>query len=221
MTRAQLESLYDRVRAELPAGVTLALADAADPQLPLFPEEDAAMARAVPSRRAEFTAGRAAARAALAALGGPGGAIPMQPDRAPLWPEGFCGSLTHTGSLCLAAVARLDVTRSLGIDLESDAPLEREILTTIASPGEYAAVSAPPERAARRIFSAKEAGYKAQYALSQTLFGFDGLIYEPHREGGASLRFARDTAPFAAGDRLPIDQWIHGGLILSLCHLPR
>ena len=61
----------------------------------LFPAEEAVVRTAGPRRRAEFTAGRACARAALAALGLP--AAPVLAGRAgePRWPAGVTGSITH------------------------------------------------------------------------------------------------------------------------------
>ncbi|MQS37792.1 4'-phosphopantetheinyl transferase, partial [Streptomyces katsurahamanus] len=60
--------------------------DTAD--IPLFPEEEAALARAVERRRREFTTVRGCARRALAGLGL--SAAPLVPGvrGAPVWPDG-------------------------------------------------------------------------------------------------------------------------------------
>ncbi|WP_352542194.1 hypothetical protein [Mesorhizobium sp. M0018] len=50
---------------------------------------------ALPLRGAEFLAGRAMADAALQALGQLTTEIPIGPDRAPVWPKGSVGSITH------------------------------------------------------------------------------------------------------------------------------
>jgi 4'-phosphopantetheinyl transferase EntD len=42
------------------------------------------------------------------ALGLPERPIPMGRDRAPVWPEGVVGSISHSDAFCLAAVARSD-----------------------------------------------------------------------------------------------------------------
>ncbi|MFZ5963197.1 4'-phosphopantetheinyl transferase family protein [Thalassococcus sp. BH17M4-6] len=220
MDFAALTALRDRARADLPGWLSLELADATAPQPPLFPEEEAAVGRAVASRRAEFKAGRAAARAALAARGGPACAIPAGPDRAPVWPAGYCASITHTGSLCLAAAARLSDAQGVGLDLEVLQILEPGVLERVSTETERAGLPADPDHAGARIFSAKEAAYKAQYPLSRTLFGFDGLRFDAEGDGRARLGFTRDIAPFAKGDVLTVRQWQHAGLVLSVCLLP-
>src|SRR3984893_9355145 len=65
----------------------------------LHPAEAEYVARAVPKRIAEFAAGRACARAALAEFGVREFALRAAPDRQPLWPEGFIGSIAHTAGL--------------------------------------------------------------------------------------------------------------------------
>ena len=83
-------------------------------ELPVYPEEIAAVSNAVPKRVSEFTAGRVAARLALKQLGAPAMSVPMAPDRSPIWPPGLTGSITHTHSACLAAVAWEREVRMLG-----------------------------------------------------------------------------------------------------------
>ena len=89
----------------------------------LRPVEAIAVARAVPKRVAEFAAGRRAARRALDSIGREAVDLPAGPNRAPVWPEGVTGSITHDGDLALAAVALLGEVRSLGLDLTEAAPL--------------------------------------------------------------------------------------------------
>ncbi|MBN1173619.1 MAG: 4'-phosphopantetheinyl transferase, partial [Micromonosporaceae bacterium] len=65
------------------------------PDARMLPEEAPLVARAVPRRRAEFTTGRHCARLALASLGVEPAAILAGPDRAPRWPAGIVGTITH------------------------------------------------------------------------------------------------------------------------------
>ena len=58
-----------------------------------------------------------------------------------------------------------------------------------------------PGRAAKLVFSAKEAAYKAQYSRSRMLFGFDMLALEVTGDSFTAT-FRHSAAPFAAGDRL-------------------
>ncbi|SDD24331.1 4'-phosphopantetheinyl transferase family protein [Ruegeria marina] len=152
---------------------------AADPtrDYEAYPEELAAIPGAVDRRRREFAAGRTAARLALRELGAPAMAVPMGADRAPIWPPGLLGSITHTGTACLAAVAWEGELRLLGLDLEEDTPLDPDLIPTVCSPAERAWLAGQddPGHWAKLIFSAKECAYKAQYPISRTLFGFDAL----------------------------------------------
>lgn len=218
--RASLDRLIGDLRPDLPDWLALSARHKDDPQPALFASEAPAVARASASRRAEFTAGRAAARAALATLGLPDQAIPWAPDRAPVWPAGYCGSITHTGPLCLAVAAKLRDAASVGVDLELWGPMPGDTAAAVATPAECATLPDPPERAARRIFSAKEAAYKAQYRLSGTLFGFDTLCFTDDVSEGTKLHFTRDVPPFVTGDTISLRQWCAHDLILSLAILP-
>ncbi|MFD1807677.1 4'-phosphopantetheinyl transferase [Gemmobacter lanyuensis] len=142
-------------------------------------------------RQSEFRAGRHAARAALAELGLPDRPIPAGADRAPIWPLGLIGSISHSDRLCLAAVGR---GRGIGVDLEPAEPLEPQIHRMILSPedrGSEGAVISGLET--RLIFSAKEAAYKAQYPLSRQLFDFQTLAVTV--QGIASKRASAVTLP--------------------------
>tara|TARA_R110002110_G_scaffold29785_6_gene105866 strand:+ start:1417 stop:2058 length:642 start_codon:yes stop_codon:yes gene_type:complete len=168
----RLLALSNAARALLPAGAAVASGDPRAPAPPLWPGENL---RASPARRAEFAAGRAAARAAMIALGHPAAAIPMQPDRAPLWPPGLVGSITHSATACLAAV--LPIPALIGIDLEPATALETNLWSTILRPEEQAWLQGRADAGllAKQIFSAKEATYKAQYPVSKTIFGFEAI----------------------------------------------
>lgn len=168
----------------------------------LKPEEDSAMARALPARRAEFAAGRAAARQAL----GRDVAIPMGADRAPVWPPGDAGCITHAGGWAMAVAG----TGLLGIDLEDDADLPDDLRETILRPEER---SADP-RTARLIFSAKECAYKAQYPLTRALFGFD-VLSVTLGAGRFRAEFRQSVGPFAIGAALEGRHAIGGGFILT------
>src|SRR3712207_1286527 len=68
----------------------------------LLPEEEGSVRTAGVKRRREFAAGRQCARRALAHLGFAGVPLPASADRAPCWPVGVCGSISHTELFCIA-----------------------------------------------------------------------------------------------------------------------
>ncbi len=151
-------------------------------------------AGAVATRRAEFAAGRAAAAMAMQALCVPVGVVPVGPDRAPVWPAGLVGSITHTRAVALSAVAR---GGSLGIDAELAGAVAPDVWDTVLNPAERALAQDDPAMATV-IFCIKEAVYKAQYPLTGLLFGFDRLDVTLH--GGAfAAQFTAATGPIAQG----------------------
>ena len=170
----------------------------------LWPGERAAMARATPARRAEFAAGRAAARAALCGIGLLPFAIPMAPDRAPVWPRGVVGSITHHDGDCLAIVARKQRLGGLGLDLEARADLPGDLWPEILTGDELDWLNAqtPASRGllARIIFSAKEASYKALYPVSGRVVGFDAMTIQPDLDAGQfTAHLATGFGPYGSG----------------------
>lgn len=164
--------------------------------------EDAHLTRAFPARRNEFAAGRAASRAAMAGLGLDARSIPAAEDRAPVWPAGIQGSISHSDTLCAAAVT--DAPLLIGLDIEPNTDLTPGLLSAICSDAEIARIAGPEQaRLAKLIFSAKEAAYKAQYPASRMLFGFDHMdVTLDLTAQRFTATFVRPAGPFAAGDRL-------------------
>lgn len=151
-----------------PEGVVFVQADDALAAEPLRPEEAAQATRMGPARRREYALGRACARRALAALGVPDAPLLRGPDRAPQWPAGVIGSLTHTDGFCAAAVARQGSLLALGLDAES-APLSGRAAHRVLDEHERAqldALASPPAQGFATVaFSAKESLYKALQPL--------------------------------------------------------
>ncbi len=160
----------------LGAGVGVAVTDPSNPGGPLLPEEEPAVARAVPARRSEFTAGRIAARAALAQIGHPAAAIPSAPDRSPVWPAGIVGSITHCRDLCIAVVGNRHALQCIGIDIEPSTPLPADMIEIICTTGErkWLETHASTEHGqiGKQIFCAKESAYKAIYPLTKNVIEF-------------------------------------------------
>lgn len=155
-------------------GVVCAAVDG-DPRN-LYPEERSSITRAVPSRQREFASGRAAAREAMARIGVERGPVHSGPDRAPIWPSGLVGSISHTRQICIAAVGREKEVGAIGIDVEERLPVGPDLWHSICTTEEhrYLQSQAAEQRGdlVTRLFSAKEAFYKWQYPLTRRLLGF-------------------------------------------------
>lgn len=194
----------------------------ADPPPP-FPEESACLSpNAVEKRRREFAAGRAAAHQAMRALGQDPVPIPVGENRAPIWPAGLVGSITHTRSCAMAVVAPHGPLRGLGIDVEEDKPLADDLWPAICSETEQSWLRQQdnPGQLAKLVFSAKEAAYKCQFAVSQRYYGFDGMeLRIDLTRHSFSARFCADQPPFACGDCIEGRFAIGAGLIVTTAEL--
>lgn len=167
----------------------------------VWQEESAHIVNATPERRAEFATTRQCARRALQRLGFPPVAIPVQPSRAPAWPAGVVGSLTHGADLRAAAVATTATCRAVGIDVEPNDGLPNGTLELIASPVEISGLRAldslwPKVAWDRLLFSAKEAIFKAWFPMT-------GHWLNYHE---CTLTIESDTATFTG--RLHLDSSI-------------
>ncbi len=190
-------------RALLGEAVAVAACDPRAPATGLLPAEAAAAGGMVERRRREFAAGRRAARAALSAIGRAPAAIPVGADRAPGWPAGLVGSIAHSATRCLAALARREALTALGLDLEPDDDLPAPLWDAILTPAERRRLAGAGDRAGRLAtlaFSAKEAVYKCQHPLTGALLAFRDveIDLDPAR-GAFGCRFA---APMPAVGRI-------------------
>ncbi|MNZ17197.1 4'-phosphopantetheinyl transferase Npt [compost metagenome] len=134
--------------------------------------------RSVAKRQAEFLAGRLCARAALLDLTGRPDVPALGEDRAPVWPAGVVGSISHSHGLASALVANGRQWRGLGLDLEEPLTADRalRLAEEILTEAELQRLQdLSPEQQAERItltFSIKESLFKALYPLVGKRFYF-------------------------------------------------
>jgi 4'-phosphopantetheinyl transferase EntD len=185
----------------------------------LFPEEEQAIARALPRRRHEFALGRTHARRALRQLGHRDACIGVRHDRAPLWPVGIVGSITHTCGLVSAVVATSDRLAGIGLDVESRARplrsgLERFILT--GRERRELGDALPPHLDPLRVaFSAKEAVHKCIAPASGITLGFHDVELWFDADGGS---FGAQL--INAGDnRLPDFSRLYGRFVVTSAYV--
>ncbi len=167
----------------------------------LAPEERALVATAHPKRQREFATARRLARQALGRLGIAAPPLLNDTERAPIWPPGVRGSLTHCDTRAVVAVCRAE-HGSVGIDVEHRPGLKPELWPSVLLPDEIEALEAlPPDARARHalvLFSAKEALYKAQFPISRTYMGFRAL--HVRAEGGMlECTWQQDVPQFPRG----------------------
>ncbi|MGO2424611.1 MAG: 4'-phosphopantetheinyl transferase family protein [Brevibacterium aurantiacum] len=206
-------------------GVVLAYTDTEWDVGEVIEEEVALVRDAVPSRRAEFLTVRHCARQALQTFGHGPRAILPGPDRAPIWPVGVHGSLTHCDGMRAAAVVSADDTRSIGLDAEPWKPLPEDILDLVASPKEQTRLGARflSSVGGRLIFSAKEAAFKAMHSLGTTVMEPHGLSVDLDAASIVENQSAKGT--FAV-TQVDTDLRVRGvwarkaGILMTFVHVP-
>jgi 4'-phosphopantetheinyl transferase EntD len=188
---------------------------------PRFPSEGEGVARAVATRRDEFLSGRELARELLAGLGSTPSPIPVGHRRTPIWPEGIVGSIAHSGTVCVCAVAKRSAFACVGIDLEPDEPLDDEVIPTICTLEELRQASAAPEcgggSSARLIFSAKECVFKTLFPITRTELEFHQvqLQWNPARSSFAATLRGVPEGVAEIGRRLRGAFRIAGGWLIT------
>ena len=187
-------------------------------------EAPASIQRSVAKRQAEFLAGRFCARAALQRLAGIACVPPIGEDRAPVWPAGICGSITHSRGQAAAIVAHTRHWRGLGLDLENLLSDERaaRLAAEILTPAELKRLATTPsEQQALLVsltFSAKESLFKALYPLVRQRFYFEHAeLLEWSADGQARLRLLIDlSSEWCVGSELQAQFCVQGEQLLSL-----
>jgi 4'-phosphopantetheinyl transferase EntD len=139
-----------------------------------------ALRHATQKRQREFLAGRWCAEQTLQCLGAGSTHVAMAEDRAPIWPDGVVGSITHTGDLAAAAVAWVADIAGLGIDSEQivDPAAARDI-ADICMVDEATLFKPAHGRSfcefCTFVFSAKEAVFKCLFPLTRKFLEFSDV----------------------------------------------
>ncbi len=127
-------------------------------------------------RLSDFSTGRYCAIKALEQLGIKDVLIPIGEDRAPFWPEGIVGSISHCDSLTGAIVAKNSDHISLGLDIEEIARVTRDLWDLVFTENEKNYLFRLSDEdilvQSTAIFSIKEAFYKFQHPLTKTFLDF-------------------------------------------------
>lgn len=208
--------------------LTAELRGAGDPSA-LYPDEARHLHNAVRKRAEEFAAGRLCARLLLRELGIQNFAIEVGAHRQPLWPKDLVGSITHTAGFCAAVVARKKSLRSVGIDTEITGSVQPKLWRGICTPSETIWLRGLPESerlaAATLIFTAKEAFYKCQFAVTQERLGFHDVSVELPAWGekrgafkiiaNCSIELERSAALLLRGRYLFHEKFITAGIALA------
>ncbi|KMK66297.1 phosphopantetheinyl transferase component of siderophore synthetase [Puniceibacterium sp. IMCC21224] len=142
------------------------------------------LGRAVAKRQGEYRAGRTCARYAIRQLRPTPPVFDsstvdwplLGPDRAPIWPSGVIGSLTHNSGFVICVVGASQQFSGLGIDVEAPVAPDDSLGLgpRIVHPDELALLVNTPwsEAGFTLLFSAKEALFKAVYPTVRRFVDF-------------------------------------------------
>ena len=119
-----------------------------------------------PRRHGDYVAGRLAARSALQQSGAHALVVGRDGD-APIWPKGYCGSISHSAGLAVAIAAASPPWRALGIDIEARIGANRlRALRFALTADELRACELDDDPWTKtRAWAAKEAAFKCCAAL--------------------------------------------------------
>ena len=151
-----------------------------------FDAETDLIATASSLRRRHFLAGRSCAHAALSALGVHHEGIGRHDSRAPLWPSGVIGAITHTEGYVAAAIAHDPAAEfGIGIDAEQVGRVDEGVARRVMNEAERDAVAgqADEDVAATALFCAKESFYKAQWPHTKAWVGFEDVTVSFEGDG--------------------------------------
>lgn len=174
--------LVAAVRQLVSDGIVVEGGDLTPADRDLLLEEERSLGNVVPARRREFRAGRFYARQALQGFGAGGSVIPIGDNRAPVWPAGVVGSISHTRSLCVVAVGSSTEFLGIGIDIEADSPLSWELAQLVSDAAELKGRDEIERRLGydlpKLLFVIKEAFYKMYFPLTGRFLAFHDVRVE-------------------------------------------
>jgi enterobactin synthetase component D len=194
-----------------------------------FPRSGIEPVKGVAKRQTEYLAGRLCARAALIRLTGTAATPASGADRAPQWPTGTVGSITHSSGWAAAVVGKSSEWRGLGLDIEQLIPASRaeRLAAEILTPAELLRLGdLPADQRAQRIsltFSLKESLFKAMYPQVLKHFYFQDaelLSVDPTQQ--VVMRLLIDLhADWPAGTEIAGQFGEFDGYLLSLISIAR
>ncbi|MCF6782409.1 4'-phosphopantetheinyl transferase family protein [Stutzerimonas stutzeri] len=185
--------------------------------------------QAVSKRQTEFLAGRLCAHEALRRATGVASIPAVGEDRAPCWPAGVVGSITHGAGWAAAVAARAEQWRGLGLDVERILVSTRadrlagEILTPRELENYGDLDDSQRATLVTLTFSIKESLFKALYPLVNKRFYFQEAELIHHDDNGqARLRLLNDLSQeWKSGAELEGQFVQFDGYLLSLVSIAR
>lgn len=130
-------------------------------------------------RKTSFLNGRYAAKQALKPFDLQDFSLLPNEDGAIIWPENFCGSISHTDEATIGIVSKKENFLSLGVDIENFNRCHEKLWTMLFTQPEIDFLNKIVEtekiKTATMLFSAKEAFYKCFHPIFKCWIGFQDI----------------------------------------------
>lgn len=184
-------------------------------------------ASASAARQLEYFASRAAAAALLRVQGAADTTVMTGDGRAPVWPDSFVGSISHSTRLACVAVQPVSVCQGLGIDVQAwltpqaAADVRMRCVgeaewSTLQEVGKAKAAGLSASALLTLAFSAKEAFFKCVYPRVGRHFEYTDACLDPIELGQGRIRIRMLVA---AGPLLPAGFALNGAASFALGHV--
>jgi 4'-phosphopantetheinyl transferase EntD len=212
----------DEVFAEIDDGLVLASAPIGATSFELHPLEATALGHATAARRAQFAAGRSAARTAAARLGIQLGPIRNRGDGAPVFDDPAVGSISHTRECAVALIGHKRLWVAVGVDLDDSRGFTEDQAKGFTWTREIVRIQEAFNicrgAAVNFAFGAKEAVFKCQAGLPGGVERLTPLQVRllPNSDGELMPVPWRTTKPVAAALRcIRVRRLVVGGHVLA------
>lgn len=190
----------------------------------LLPPEVEIAAAYGSKRLSDFCTGRYCLRSCTNILGY-NGVILIGERGMPILPPGIVGTVSHAKVLSGAVAALADDFRSVGLDIESNGRINRDMWHLLFNDVEsdfLDSLSADDQSlTATKYFSAKEAFYKMQYPISGMYLDFHDVEILPENRETLLLRLLSNAGPFKKGRQFELSAKVVGNEIVTFCALPK
>lgn len=188
----------------------------------LLPQERTLSGGYGDKRLSDFCTGRYCMRQSTAPLGF-SGEILIGNKGMPLLPDHITASLSHSRKLCGAVAAPKDMYLSLGLDIETNGRVHKDMWHLLFSANEINYLNSLDEAAqlltTTIFFSAKEAFYKMQFPLTDTYLDFHDVEMDVI-DGRYDVRLLRDSGGFSCGQSFNATIYRSGEEVITFCAQP-
>lgn len=188
--------------------------------------EKAIVQSAGEKRQRDFSTGRFCAKKALEKFGLSHIDILTGAGKEPLWPPGIVGSISHSGKLAGAVVAKADDVMAVGMDIETIGGVKPGMWDLIFTAHEQAFLNGLANNDeiwlfSTLLFSFKESFYKLQYPLTALFLDFKDVEIH-YKNGDFNLYIDNEFACHMSALKATKLQWERfNDQVICVCYLSK